>query len=390
MNPEPPTAETKETEVKTPAAQLFDLSQHWKWDADLMCCKKCKRNIHVSRVDEAMVHAAGCTNTEWYPWRVFRAALGGNGKEILDSSNPETQARIVMLHKQVNLLRSMLADERNHSQHVVDQMNAIAKAKPENRNAIWGDLVSLSRSRLIWPSKMPPPVVSREEHEEVVKERDQANGEIAALKGQLREASTSFDIVEKLRTAAVAEAGLLHQRNEDAKAALLVECERRAKAEAIVEAANADAESLAVNLAEVAAQLRDCKHPACTNCDRVKEAQKALAAHEARKALAGTAEADKSVRAPVPAVEWHNPNGTSFERLGERHRFLVPEEVDGRFGQYQTPRAEYYVTDQKKWVPADTADAATITYRVPISTPLPDGRVVGIHVSRETGKEEGV
>ena len=47
-----------------------------------------------------------------------------------------------------------------------------------------------------------------------------------------------------------------------------------------------DAENLALELGEVASQLCNCAHPACRNCERVKDAKAALAAHEARKGAA--------------------------------------------------------------------------------------------------------
>lgn len=69
--------------------------------------------------------------------------------------------------------------------------------------------------------------------------------------------------------------------------------------------------------------------------------------------------------------KWHNPDNVTAEQLGPDHRFLLPEEVDGRFEGV----AEIWSTACSHWVPNYKALARNKnhTYRVPKSTPLPQG-----------------
>lgn len=90
-------------------------------------------------------------------WRV--SSVARELRAELDAA----QAQIVAMRKQCVLLRSMLADERVHAQHVVDGLSAISHAKPEQRNELWHKLVHVCRGRMIWPDKIPPPVVPLEE-----------------------------------------------------------------------------------------------------------------------------------------------------------------------------------------------------------------------------------
>jgi hypothetical protein len=66
-----------------------------------------------------------------------------------------------------------------------------------------------------------------------------------------------------------------------------------------------------------------------------------------------------------PKPEWHNPQNVTQEQLGEGYRFLVPWEVDGRYGNKVT-----WWTGGR-WKGGADGDALGVTYRVPASTPIP-------------------
>lgn len=55
---------------------LTALSKFWKWEADWMTCRACKRHLIASRDGEPFAHAAGCKNAELlHPWRSLRLIL---------------------------------------------------------------------------------------------------------------------------------------------------------------------------------------------------------------------------------------------------------------------------------------------------------------------------
>lgn len=71
---------------------------------------------------------------------------------------------------------------------------------------------------------------------------------------------------------------------------------------------------------------------------------------------------------PIEPI-WHNPENVTQEQLGEGYRFLVPWEVDGRYGDDGSGIAECW--SKYKWLPYCEADYMEFTYRVPASTPIP-------------------
>lgn len=77
----------------------------------------------------------------------------------------------------------------------------------------------------------------------------------------------------------------------------------------------------------------------------------------------------KHKKQPHQSIIWHNPE--AVESPGESYRFLVPEEVDGRFQGI----ASTITTNREEWTNdrIQGANKKHWTYRVPITTPLPDG-----------------
>ena len=56
-------------------------SKAWKLDGDLCRCRKCNRAIIISRTDEAMHHAAGCSQAHLIaPWQDLRSRIPANGE----------------------------------------------------------------------------------------------------------------------------------------------------------------------------------------------------------------------------------------------------------------------------------------------------------------------
>ena len=77
-----------------------------------------------------------------------------------------------------------------------------------------------------------------------------------------------------------------------------------------------------------------------------------------------------SVELPsITGSGWHNPENVTQEQLGEGYRFLVPWEVDGRYGCDGSKIAECW--DDFAWDRHCSAEYNNITYRVPASTPIP-------------------
>jgi len=57
-------------------ATLKALGNVWKWDGDLMICRKCGRGLIASRDGEALQHRSDCDNRSGHhPWVELRAAL---------------------------------------------------------------------------------------------------------------------------------------------------------------------------------------------------------------------------------------------------------------------------------------------------------------------------
>jgi len=81
----------------------------------------------------------------------------------------------------------------------------------------------------------------------------------------------------------------------------------------------------------------------------------------------------KHKKQPNQSIIWHNPE--AIESPGDGYRFLVPEELDGRFAGI----ADFWGND--KWEGNDScgkvgAKLKAWSYRVPITTPLPDGTIL--------------
>lgn len=87
-------------------------------------------------------------------------------------------------------------------------------------------------------------------------------------------------------------------------------------------------------------------------------------------------------RRPLPSTQleppswskgWHNPEGA--KEPGEGYRFLLTEEVDGRFGlgKNRPSVADHYSGESRVWRNGNcAANHMDATYRVPVSTPFPD------------------
>lgn len=73
-------------------AVLKDLHRRWKWDADVMVCRECKRAIHVSRSMEALKHSDGCSNADSFnPWPQMFGAIAsapqGHAVQVIQEAN---------------------------------------------------------------------------------------------------------------------------------------------------------------------------------------------------------------------------------------------------------------------------------------------------------------
>jgi hypothetical protein len=78
----------------------------------------------------------------------------------------------------------------------------------------------------------------------------------------------------------------------------------------------------------------------------------------------------KHKKQPHQNIIWHNPE--AIESPGEGYRFLVPEEV-GTF----SPIDVWEWSRKKEWGTSHgMPDSKGWTYRVPITTPLPDGTIL--------------
>src|SRR5687767_8049426 len=75
---------------------------------------------------------------------------------------------------------------------------------------------------------------------------------------------------------------------------------------------------------------------------------------------------------PIPeGMTLHNPDDLTPEQVGDEHRLLVTEEVDGRFAD----KASLWDPKSKGWSEQKYTAACMLkySYRVDISTPYPDG-----------------
>ena len=72
--------------------------------------------------------------------------------------------------------------------------------------------------------------------------------------------------------------------------------------------------------------------------------------------------------------DFHNPEKLTCQQVGEEYRLLLPEEVDGRFGN-DANNGESYHKNVPQWL-SSSCSYTGWTYRVPLATPLPDGTVL--------------
>jgi hypothetical protein len=76
--------------------------------------------------------------------------------------------------------------------------------------------------------------------------------------------------------------------------------------------------------------------------------------------------------------DFHNPENLTRQQVGEEHRLLLPEEVDGRFGEDNQNNGQCLASSKTDaiWVGEIEGNMRDFTYRVPLATPLPDGTVL--------------
>lgn len=73
---------------------------------------------------------------------------------------------------------------------------------------------------------------------------------------------------------------------------------------------------------------------------------------------------------PIPeGMTYHNPDGLTAEQVGDGYRITVVEEIDGR---HEGVAMRWSILTEK-WEKHCAADSRICTYRIPISTPFPDG-----------------
>ena len=73
--------------------------------------------------------------------------------------------------------------------------------------------------------------------------------------------------------------------------------------------------------------------------------------------------------------DFHNPEQLTRQQVGEGYRLLLPNEVDGRFSKSRGGSGECYPLGGDAWKNRECWDRR-YTFRVPITTPLPDGTVL--------------
>jgi hypothetical protein len=76
--------------------------------------------------------------------------------------------------------------------------------------------------------------------------------------------------------------------------------------------------------------------------------------------------------------DFHNPEKLTCQQVGEKHRLLLHEEIDGRFGCEGQDIAEFWSIAERAFKGGDLVGArySFSAYRAPLATPLPDGTVL--------------
>ena len=76
--------------------------------------------------------------------------------------------------------------------------------------------------------------------------------------------------------------------------------------------------------------------------------------------------------------DFHNPENITCQQVGEKHRLLLHEEIDGRFGCEGQDIAEFWSKPERVFMGGALVGArySFSVYRVPLATPLPDGTVL--------------
>lgn len=76
--------------------------------------------------------------------------------------------------------------------------------------------------------------------------------------------------------------------------------------------------------------------------------------------------------------DFHNPENLTCQQVGEKHRLLLHEEIDGRFGCEGQDIAEFWSIPERVFKGGEMVGARYLFsgYRVPLATPLPDGTVL--------------
>jgi Domain of unknown function (DUF5664)/Domain of unknown function (DUF4406) len=76
--------------------------------------------------------------------------------------------------------------------------------------------------------------------------------------------------------------------------------------------------------------------------------------------------------------DFHNPENLTCQQVGEEHRLLLPEEVDGRFGEDGQNNGQCLASSKGDviWMSGIEGNMRDVTYRVSLATPLPDGTVL--------------
>jgi hypothetical protein len=78
---------------------------------------------------------------------------------------------------------------------------------------------------------------------------------------------------------------------------------------------------------------------------------------------------------PLPeGKSYHNPAGLTPEQFGEGWRPLLPEEVDGRYGEDsdKATLAQCWCTADEEWKTSTYGTLKSQSYRIPSSTPFPE------------------
>jgi len=76
---------------------------------------------------------------------------------------------------------------------------------------------------------------------------------------------------------------------------------------------------------------------------------------------------------PPEGCQWHNPEGLTPEQVGKKFRLLISTEVDGRF---KRGKNGCECWQRPNWNTSASGEYGDCSYRVPLSTPFPDGSVL--------------